>query len=138
MDLEPLPVPMLLGNGLALALVLLSYLSGLRVRGLRRHDRLEFGPGRPMPPALQWHAVAGLFAGANAAVVAFAALGSPFGSAAHGAGLLAAAAAVFTGAGRLFFGAGGRWHLLAAAAALPAFALWLAGLLAALGGASGS
>lgn len=131
---EPIPIAMLLGSLAAFFLIVLAYVSGLKVMRLRRLDRLEYGPGRSMPPALQWHAVAGFFAGANVAVDAFAALSSPFGGAAHTASLAAAAALVFTGASRVFFGGSGRWHLLAAALAVAVFAARVAGFLGSLSG----
>lgn len=124
---QPIPIAMLLGSAAALFLTFLAYVSGLKVMRLRRLDRLEYGPGRPMPSALQWHAVAGLFAGANVAVDAFAGLSSPFGGAAHTASLAAAAALVLTGASRVFFSGSGRWHLLAAMLAVGVFAARLVG-----------
>lgn len=131
---EPLPLAVLLGTGMAFALLILAYVSGFKVMRLRRLARLEYGPGRPMPPALQWHLVAGLFAGANVAVDAFAALSSPFGSAVHMASLVAALAVVFTGVSRAFFGGDSRWHLLAALAAAGVFAARLAGFVTAVKG----
>lgn len=124
---EAIPPALLLGAGMAFALLFLAYSSGFKVMNLRRLACLEYGPGRPMPAALQWHAVAGLFAGANVAVDALAALSSPFGGAMHAASLAAALAVVLTGASRVFFGGNSRWHLFAAAAAAVVFAARLAG-----------
>lgn len=131
---EPIAWNLLLGTAVAFILLILAYASGFKVMSLRQLDRLEYGTGRLMPTPLQWHLVAGLFAGANVAIDAFAALSSPFGSAVHAATLAAGLMVVFTGVSRVFFGGNSRWHLLAAVAAAGVFAARLVGFVVALKG----
>lgn len=119
---------LVVGTALGYALAVAAYVSGLRIRRLRRLPDWDLRPGRPLPEPVQWHLLVGVAAGLLLFLAALTSLGAPEVRGLPLPTLAAAFLAVLSGAARVFLGGSGRLHLLAVTFGLPvllANALWL-------------